>query len=231
MHKQYKNLYFDVDQTLWDFKSNSELVLKQLCQQYFSMEIKNPQDFLDIYYPINDALWEDYRQNKVTKAVLRIKRFSDSLSHFGINDENLASQFCEDYLEAAPLQTILMPHTHDVLTYLKGKGYRMFLLTNGFKEVQITKIKINKLEQYFEKMITSDEAGYQKPNQKIFEYALKTVNAKKSASLMIGDDLRTDIKGAMDFGITAVYYNYENMKHNLKPDIEIKSLLELKDFL
>lgn len=231
MNKKYKYLYFDLDQTLWDFKSNSEIVLKNLCVKFFKKEIPNPQEFLDIYYPINDQLWDDYRHGKIVKAELRIKRFEDALLHFDISDTEQVETFCDEYLMAAPQQTGLMPHTHEVLTYLKNKGYRMFLLTNGFKEVQVTKIKANNLEQYFEQMITSDEAGYQKPNRKIFEYALTKVNAKKSQSLMIGDDLNTDILGANQFGMDAVFYNYGGSKHDSKVMYEIESLQELKEFL
>ena len=107
----------------------------------------------------------------------------------------------------------------------------MFLLTNGFKEVQDIKIKTTGLDAYFDHMFTSDEIGYQKPHRKIFEHAIKSVNAKKAQSLMIGDDLKIDIDGARKFGIDQVYFNPQKTKHQGNCTFEITQLSDLMLFL
>ncbi len=229
--KTYRNLYFDLDQTLWDFKLSSRITLLELCQEMFPKEIPDPEAFLEIYYPLNDALWVQYRKGELSKEVLRIKRFEDALGPFGVTDTHQINQFCDAYLDRAPRQKVVLPGTHEILSYLKEKGYRLYLLTNGFREVQEIKIEVNALRQYFERMITSDEIGYQKPNRKIFEYALKTVNAKKKESLMIGDDIHTDITGAKKFGMDNVYFNPQQQEVHITPTYQIKELLDLKLFL
>jgi len=93
-----------------------------------------------------------------------------------------------------------------VLDYLHGR-YEVSIITNGFKEVQYEKIKKSALSKYFRKIFISEEIGAQKPKRAIFEYAVKSMNAPKKSSLMIGDSWDADILGAMNFGIDQVYYN------------------------
>ncbi len=229
--KEYKHLYFDLDQTLWDFQASSRKTLTDLCIEFFHQQIPEPEKFLEVYYPINDSLWVKYRKGELNKATLRIKRFQDSLGYFGIYENGVIELFCQKYIEQAPRQTITIPGAHDILEYLKAKGYKMYLLTNGFKEIQEIKIETNNFSQYFEKMITSEDAGVQKPNRKIFEYALKLVNARKNESIMIGDDINTDILGAKQFGMDCVYFNPLRRVHEIKPTYDIAFLSDLKMFL
>ncbi len=229
--KTYKNLYFDLDRTLWDFQLNSEQVLFELVNRYMPRIKSKFAEFLKYYYKVNEKLWVDYRNGIITKEMLRTKRFFDTFKLMGIDGQQVSEKFSDDYIKKSPYKTGLFPYTIETLKYLKGKGYRMFLLTNGFLEVQVIKIRESKLEPYFEKMITSEDAGYQKPHRKIFEYALKTVNAKKDESLMIGDDLENDIFGAKRFGIDTVFFNSKKIVHQTQTTFEINVLNELKRFL
>jgi putative hydrolase of the HAD superfamily len=128
------------------------------------------------------------------------------------------------------LQTALIPNAKYILKYLI-KNYSLYIITNGFMDVQLAKIKNSGLSGYFKKIFTSEHARSSKPNRGIFEYALKSVNARKKESLMIGDDLEIDIKGAREFGIDQVYFNPSGIRHNDRLTYEIHSLLELKDLL
>lgn len=229
--KLYRSLFFDLDNTLWDFHQNSEFTLSNLIDEYFPQLAKRKDEFYAIYYPVNDELWRQYREGLLTKEVLRWKRFYDTFHHFGIDNKEEITAFGEQYIKLSPYQTALFPQAIEVLAYLKQKGYNVYLLTNGFKEVQDIKIKTTGIDQYIDKMFTSDEAGYQKPHRKIFEYAVKCANARKTESLMIGDDLEIDIDGAKAFGIDQVFFNPGNLVHNNNPTFEIKALSELKLFL
>ncbi len=226
--KKYKNIYFDLDRTLWDFETNSEKTLQELLIEYFPEKKDQFKKLLSVYYPVNEKLWVLYRKGLVTKEVLRTKRFTESLKQLGINDTEKTIQFGNDYIKRSPYQKGLFPYAIETLEYLKTKGYRLFLLTNGFREVQVVKIAQSGIEKYFDKMICSEDAGYQKPHRKIFEYALKSVNAKKAESIMIGDDLNTDIAGAKKFGMDCIYFNTVNKKHDIAVTHEVNSLKELQ---
>ena len=229
--KVYKNLYFDLDRTLWDYQSNSEKTLVELIDKYVPELTNQHTDFLSVFYEINDKMWLQYRDGKLKKEILVTKRFSDALEVLGVESNGRAQIISDDYIKNSPYKTGLFPHAIETLKYLKKRGYRMFLLTNGFLEVQTVKIRESKLEPFFEKMITSEEAGYQKPNRKAFEYAVKTVNAKKDESIMIGDDIENDILGAKRFGMDTIFFNPEGNATEIKPTFEIKGLDELKSIL
>ncbi|MDA9111232.1 noncanonical pyrimidine nucleotidase, YjjG family, partial [Bacteroidia bacterium] len=85
------NLFFDLDHTLWDFDANAEETLRELYHLYQIRYLshRSEQDFLDIYVRNNDELWRLYRQNKVTKAVLRSKRFVDTFREMEVDEDKI----------------------------------------------------------------------------------------------------------------------------------------------
>jgi len=229
--KKYKVLFFDLDRTLWDYRSNSEQTLKDLVKKYAPQLIEKFDEFLTIFYDVNESLWMEYRNGRLSKEKLSTQRFIDSFKQLGFDAEPFAEELSVDYITESPNKTRLFPQTIETLEYLKNAGYRMYLLTNGFVEVQKVKIKDSKLEPFFERMITSEEAGYQKPHEKIFEFALTIVKAEKADCLMIGDDLESDIEGARNFGIDTVFFNPAGLIHANTPTFEIRKLGELMMFL
>lgn len=228
--KKYKHLFIDLDRTIWDFEKNAAETFKDIYTKYKLKErgIESLELFIKTYKIHNDLLWSYYRKGKILKEILSVKRFQLTLEDFGINDPLLAVQIGDDYISISPYKTNLFPYTHESLAYLKSK-YTLHLITNGFEEVQQTKIDISDLRKYFTEIITSEEAGAKKPEKKIFEYSLKKTNAKKEESIMIGDDLKVDILGAKSFGIDQVYVNFENISHSENVTFEINSLKKLQE--
>lgn len=229
----YRHLFFDLDRTLWDFESNSTEALVELAREH-ELErrgIASIDDFLKNYHRINDELWLAYRTGRIRKEELRSERFHRALLDFGVNDPALAHAFGEEYIRRAPFKTNLVQDTIVVLDYLKGKDYRMHIITNGFEEVQHIKIRNCGLEPYFQEVITSERAGYLKPDKRIFEFALSNTGATAAESLMIGDSLDADVVGAREAGWHQVFFNPDQEEHSEKIHKEIRSLRELLDFL
>jgi putative hydrolase of the HAD superfamily len=208
--RPYDYLFFDLDNTLWDFATNSCQAMKHTLEQTgLITRITSFDNFFKEYERINHALWNAYHSNQITKQVLIVQRFSQSLNHFGIFDEDWAS-INETYLYFMAHETALFPGTFDTLKNLRKSGYQMYIITNGFKEVQINKLKNCGLDQFFSRVFISEEIRTTKPNRRIFEFALTSANASKKKSIMIGDSWETDIKGALEFGIDQVMFrNHE----------------------
>ncbi len=204
--RKYDHLFFDLDNTLWDFTTNSRLALKQtLVQNGIIEKLKSFDSYFETYEQINKSLWHDYHQKKVTKQVLIAERFSQSFNSFGISGYNW-HEINSQYLANMALQTRLFPETLETLQRLKEKGYRMYIITNGFKEVQRAKLDNCELSQFFSNVFISEEIQTTKPHREIFEHALKSTNASKKKSIMIGDSWDTDIVGALEFGIDQVMF-------------------------
>ncbi len=229
--KKYKHLFFDLDRTLWDFEKNSVKVLETIFEKReLDKVFPDFNTFVKIYKAHNEHLWDLYKLRKIKKEELRNERFLLTLKDFGVNDAILAEHMGDDYVELSPLQTILFPDTIAVLDNLKAK-YQLYVITNGFVEVQYKKLKNSGLDSYFDRVITSEEAKASKPKPEIFHAALSAANAKKTESLMIGDDLENDILGAKKFGLDQVYFNPSKENHQEIVTFEISKLKELIEIL
>ena len=204
--KKYTHLFFDLDNTIWDFNANSYDALQVALDR---LELLDPigsyDDFFKIYSDVNEKLWEQYRQGTMTKKNLSIQRFEESFEIHGTPLPKGGATVNETYLMEMPLQTRLVDGARELLDHLHGK-YEMSVITNGFKEVQYDKIQKSGLSKYFKKIFISEEIGAQKPNKLIFEQAVKSMNARKKKSLMIGDSWDADIIGALNFGMDQVYF-------------------------
>lgn len=143
---------------------------------------------------------------------------------------DLAEKIGIEYLDISPTKTKLFEHTSEVLEYLKRK-YRLFILSNGFTDVQHKKMKYSGILGFFEYVFTSEKTGTSKPFPGIFRYALDYVSATPQDSIMIGDELEIDIFGARDFGMDQVYFNPSGKPHKEKITFEITALDELMKIL
>ena len=136
-----KHIFFDLDHTLWDFEKNSALTFKYLLEKYNIKVSLN--SFLNVYMPINFSLWDLYRDEKITKEYLRFNRLKSTFDKLNINvNSNIIDKISEDYIKHLPDNNYLLPNTFRVLDYLFPK-YTLHIITNGFKEVQNSKIISN----------------------------------------------------------------------------------------
>jgi len=87
------------------------------------------------------------------------------------------------------------------------------------------------LGRYFDKVITSEEAGCKKPDRRIFEYAIKKTGAITEYSIMIGDDPDVDILGAKNFGMDQVLFDPFSKYAQNGSTYYISDLIELKEIL
>ncbi len=230
--KTYKHIFFDLDNTLWDFDKSSEEVLIELYDKYKlgDLGVESFELFHSKYKERNTMMWEQYRLGKIGKAELRDQRFSLTFWDMGLDAEIAPPELADEYLKLSPLRNNLFPHAHEVLSYLQKK-YLLHIITNGFEEAQHIKIAASKLTSYFKEIIISEHTGYKKPDIKIFEYSAEKAKTIPEECLMIGDGLDIDILGAAAAGWDTVYFNPACIPHTEKPTFEIRSLNELLTFL
>lgn len=229
--KRYKHVFFDLDRTLWDFEQNMVETLRDIFREHsLDRAIPSFDSFLETFTTHNERMWEEYRRGNLRKEILRFKRFELTLAEYGVKDITLAKIIGDQYIEMSPLKTVLMPYTKELLAYLHGK-YNLYIITNGFNEVQMVKLMRSGIADFFQRVVTSEMAGHHKPKAEAFGYSLSQANARKSESIMIGDDLEIDILGARDFGMDQIYYNPKALPHSEKITYEVKSLLDIKEIL
>jgi putative hydrolase of the HAD superfamily len=222
------DIFFDLDHTLWDFEKNSALAFERVID-----EMKMPfsvADFLSHYVVINEEYWHKYSLNLISHDELRVGRIRDTfqyLKYKGNTEEIL--QIGESYLKYLPDYNYLFDDALELLDYLQDK-YRLHIITNVFDEVQRQKLINSGISHYFITVTNSELAGVKKPDAGIFTYALNRAKVSVGNSVMIGDNLLADIKGAQNVGMDVIYYNEHNK--NITSDlVQVNKLIDIKGLL
>jgi len=217
-----KHIFFDLDHTIWDFDKNAEETLNELYEHYqlHKLGLNSADEFIAAYTENNHQLWMAYHIGQISKETLRAERFSKTFIQLGVHPELIPAQFEDDYVRLTPTRKNLFPGSEKVLAYLQQK-YELHIISNGFKESTLTKMEVSGLNPYFKNVIISEDVGINKPDKAIFEYALDKAKALKPESIMIGDSIEADIRGAQEFGIEAIFFNPHNKEipHDVKRQI------------
>lgn len=244
--KKYTHLFFDLDGTLWDLHRNTRVAMEQIYSAR-GFEQDKFESFFHRYHHHNDKAWALYRDGKIEKALLRTVRFERAFSDVEI-PMNAADidRFADEFLDVCPRQPLLLPNTIALLEHCMHR-YPMYIITNGFQEVQAIKMEVSGLGKYFQRVVLSEEVGVRKPHREIFDFAMEVSGAQPEWSLMIGDDWDADILGARDYGMDQVFITtteqmldaqraawngtetsaHNTSRHNYKPTYTIHNLAEL----
>lgn len=222
-----QHVFFDLDETLWDYERNALLALESLLKLYsFEIEL---DDFLKVYLPINTKYWDKYRAKEVNQFDLHRGRFVEVFDALKWElSEGDFEKFLEDYTVHLLRNNYLFPGVEDTLAYL-SKSYKLHIITDGFSDLQDKKLKNANILHYFDTVTTSDIVGITKPYPEIYEKALEDADAGKAESLMVGDNLDFDVYGALDFGIKAIHFNPKG--NSEFEGLTINSIEELKNIL
>lgn len=205
--KRYRHLFFDLDHTLWDFRTNSREVLAAMHHEHGLAErgVPSAAELIVAYEEINEGLWDRYAKGHLPKEVMRVLRFRNTLLAFGLKDEHLAVRMGDDYLDRTPRKTALFPGAIELIRELRPH-YGLHIITNGFEATQATKLTASELRPYFDHVVCSETAGCAKPDVRIFQRALKLARATAEESLMIGDNADADISGARNAGMDQAHF-------------------------
>ncbi len=229
---QYKNIFFDLDDTLWAFSFNARDTFEEMYRKYeYDRYFRSFEHFYELYEKRNIELWAEYADGKVTKEELNRQRFLYPLEAVGEGDAALAKAFSDDFFAVIPTKSRLMPHALEVLEYLAPK-YNLYILSNGFQELQCHKMRSAGIDHYFKKVVLSDDIGVLKPWPEIFHFAMSATQSELRESLMVGDSWENDIMGAQGVGMHQVFYNVTGRtEFPFKPTYQITDLKELLQLL
>lgn len=206
-------LFFDLDDTLWDFEKNSTSVLSEL---FIELELQNKLkvDFLSFcnaYKKITQTLWDEYAKKKVDKHHVRNRRFELLFEQFNYINKQDSKHMAEFYLLKTPHGKALKEDCLDVLDYLKPH-YHLHIITNGFTDSQNIKLNNSGLVNYFSCIIISEEHQLAKPDVAIYKLAESLTGTKSTECVMIGDNFENDVQGSLNAGWEAVYFATQNKK-------------------
>ena len=233
--RQYSDLFIDFDDTLYDTHGNAVIALQELFDQLeLNKYFPDSTLFYDEYWKTNIDLWTRYSKGEITRDYLIVERFRRPLS-FGKGlkpTEAFCLETSDRFLDLCSSKPGLVDGARELMEYLKSKGFRMHMCSNGFHEVQYKKLRACGLDTFFDHIILSEDAGYNKPSTQFFDYAFKVTGAPRESTLMIGDNYDTDISGARQAGIDVAWFNrYPEYPAPGPCNFEISDLRQLMDIL
>jgi YjjG family noncanonical pyrimidine nucleotidase len=224
MKKHYLWLWFDADNTLFDYNRAEATALKQA---FSSLQLPFEDSYLGLYRGINQQLWESLERQEVTQAVLRLRRFERLLESIQLTAS--IDQLSSLYLEQLSICAELIDGAYDVLQTL-SQTCQIAIVTNGLQSVQRGRFERSTIKPFVRELIISEEIGAAKPHRAFFETAsARTGHPPKSDILLIGDSLTSDMRGGMDYGIDICWFNPEGVPkpEGLSITYEIRQLRDL----
>ena len=224
---RYSHVFFDLDNTIFDFQASSNIALKVFAD---ALGEEYNEAFKAVYHKHNHAAWTKFEMKLIDGITLRKSRFEDTAKELGKKIDGLIIN--RRYLA----QLVKNPHfIQDAEATLQkySKSHTLIAVTNGLKEVQRPRLRKVDFEKYFSHIVVSDEIGVAKPDAAYFQYAWeKAGQPDKSKVLMVGDNPFSDIKGGHDFGFDTCYFDAFNKSREIeKATYSIRTLKELEGIL
>lgn len=221
-----KNLFLDLDDTLFDFHKEEKIALSRT---FLHFGVEPTEEVLARYSEINKSQWQLLEIGALTRAEVLTRRFTLLFSEYGLSlDEKEVSDY---YAHSLSLGYSFIEGAKELLDYLYGR-YRLYITSNGTTFVQMGRIKNSGIGKYFNGIFTSQEIGYEKPDAQFFYFCFSKIpDFKKEETLILGDSLTSDIKGGKNAGILTVWFNPHGKSASEKPDYEVRSLKEFSELL
>lgn len=218
-----KHICFDIDATLLDFKKGEQLAFHSTMKQ---LGLSNHPEDYELYTQINEPLWRDLEQKKITKEKLKIERFIRYLDQ--TNQKYDAHKLKASYEEELANQAILISHAFEVVSTCKNY-VPVSAATNGITHIQRKRLSLSKLDTLFTHSFISEEMNCNKPEPLYFNKITNALNLLPHEILFIGDSLSADMKGAHLAGYKTIWYNpaYNANTAEIPIDYEITNLLEI----
>lgn len=224
---KYTSLLLDLDNTLLDFDMAEAAAIRRVLK---ANGLPDGDAAVIAYSEINKSFWERFERGEIPKTAIYAGRFKKLLSVFECEgDPEALSREYGGYLSEGYFKT---EGADEILEYLRWRGYKLYATTNGFSATQHKRIKGAGLENAFDAVFVSEDAGTQKPEKEYFEHVLKNIPERDISKLLIvGDSMSSDILGGINAGIDTCWYNPKGAKMKYLPTYEISKLDELKRIL
>lgn len=222
--KDYQFLFFDLDDTLLDFKAAEKLALPKL---FAAHNFTLTPEVEAVYHEINGGLWHALEQGRITREELMATRFGKTFEHFGHVADGLALD--AEYRGYLAESKVFVEGALEVIQTLAPK-HALYITSNGISETQNKRLQVTGLAPYFNQVFVSEDTGYQKPMKPFFDYVFDHIpNFDPTKAMIIGDSYSADITGGAVAGIDTCWLNPYQQKPvtNIRPTYTIEKLAQL----
>lgn len=199
----YRLILFDLDNTLLDFSRTQAMAFEAVVNR-FEIDAEGGALF-DRYQAFSRESWRQHERGELPAEALRTERWRMTLASTGA--DHLAHEvLAEAYLDELPRHTFHVEGALEVCRALSDT-VTLGVITNGFESVQHRRLAASPLKQHVSFLLTSEAVGEPKPGRALFDRALELGAAANHDTVMIGDNLSSDIAGADGVCMDSVWFN------------------------
>lgn len=210
-----KAVLFDLDGTLLDRDQSLAAFLEHQYYRIEAFQCVDKFEFMQRFIDLDQKgyVWKDQVYQRLIEDLKLDLSWKDLLS---------------DYIESFQSHCIGFPGVDEVLGYLKSKGVKLGVITNGYSEFQMNNIKGLRITHYFDEILISEREGIKKPEVEIFQRALKRLGVEPSEALFVGDHPINDVEASINAGMQGIWKRCDYFERPTKEHILIDELRELK---
>ena len=223
-----KILLIDLDNTLIDF---NECARHSIINAFEELGFTYTENVFKTFIEENVKIWKRLEKGEITKPQLRATRWNIILGKLGIDFDGTVLE--EMFENGVAKGAYAVDGAYDLLDYLYG-NYKLYIVSNGFRFVQESRLKIGNFEKYFDGVFVSEDIGIPKPAKEFFDYCFENINhPPKDDVILIGDSITADILGGINYGIDTIWFNKNNepLPENINPTYTVNTLNEIKNIL
>ena len=166
----------------------------------------NDDQLFELFFDISGRLFSEAKHGLHTVAEVMDLYPQEFISAAGYPSEAV-EPFTHAFRAAWGTTHTLVPEAKEMLDALQAKGYRLFAASNSFGHLQRSRLEHAGILHYFEDTFISMDIGYDKPDIRFYQEALRRANLQPAEVLMIGDSMTTDVLGAQAAGIDALFFD------------------------
>lgn len=204
----YKYIFLDIDDTLYEYKPCHEAGFSSLCRFVSETFSVSPETAKEYYLESKKTIGTRLKgQGSSHSRLLYSQGICERLN---VSPADYALQIERTYWEVFLDTMKLRPFVNEFLDAALKKGCGIAVITDLTAGIQFEKIKRFGIQNKIHSIITSEEAGAEKPDPRIFQLALEKLRAEKSLSIMIGDRMEKDVLGARQFGMSACLFGRQD---------------------
>lgn len=217
---------FDLDNTLYEYENLNDSAMEALC--WFTCE----------KFGLSSSLFLEAFgwAKKETKGILgntasshnRLLYFQRVLEYIGERPTGEALEMYETYWGYMLDNMRLRDGAKELLEYCKSKEIKIGICTDLTAHIQHRKIRKLEISSFIDAIVTSEEAGAEKPAEIMYRMILDKLKIAPGNSVFIGDNLEKDVKGPLHFGMDALWFHKEQDKiyHSVSSFVEVMEFLD-----
>jgi HAD superfamily hydrolase (TIGR01509 family) len=204
-------IIFDIDNTLYPYAPAHEAAMNAVYLKANKVLGISKIVFQKAFKKSRDKI--KYQLGQTASSHNRLIYFQQTIEYLGMKTQILfALDLEQTYWRVFLTNCILFPGVKNFMHLIKSAGIITLNITDLTAQIQFKKLIYLKLDNYFDYVVTSEEAGADKPDKRPFQIAIKKSGINPANVWMIGDDSIADIGGANNFGMTTIQKVHSGVK-------------------